>query len=217
MELFLLFLFPLTFVLLIWLPWRPRSTPERAFLVGTFFKGVLMFFPGYLVILIFRRIFGFSYSGFVLFLSLLQRDQLVPLLAALGSLLVLKSKLEISGIEEENFLAVFAFLAGFMAMLNIADMVRSWGNWSAYLLFLLPMLRLSAVLVLAMAARRFFPWEGRDAAWLLAAGGGLALGFTIPGFLFIISREGWSVLLTVLPLLASILWFAMKFPRVVRA
>jgi hypothetical protein len=217
MALFLLLLFPLFFLLLIWLPWRPRSTPETAFLVGTFFKGVLMFCPGYLVILIFRRIFGFSYSGFVLFLSLLQRDQLVPLLAAVGGLLALKSKLQISGIEEENFLAVFAFLAGFMAMLNIADMVRTWGNWNSYVLFLLPIQRLSAALLVSLAARKFFPWERQDAAWLFAVAAGLALGFTVPAFLFLISREGWSVLLTVLPLLAAILWFAMKFPRVVRA
>jgi len=217
MALFLLLVFPLFFLLLIWLPWGLRSASETAFLVGTFFKGALMFFPGFIAILIFRRIFGFSYSGFVLFLSLLQRDQLVPLLAAIGSLLVLKSKLEISSVEEENFLGVFAFLAGFMAMMDIADMVRTWGNWDASVLFFLPLQRVSAVLVISLGARRFFPWEGRDAVWLLAVGAGLALGFSVPSFLFLISRGWWSFLLTVLPLLAAMLWFAMKFPRVVRA
>jgi len=217
MELFLLLAFPVFFLLLLWLPWGTRNASETAFLVGTFFKGVLMFFPGYIAILICRRIFGFSYSGFVLFLSLLQRDHLVPLLAAIGALLVLKSKLEISSVEEENFLGVFAFLAGFMTMMNIADMVRTWGNWNASVLFLLPLQRISAVLVVSLAARRFCPWEGRDAAWLLAVGAGLALGFAIPSFLFLISRAWWSLLLTAAPLLASMLWFTMKFPRVVRA
>ena len=60
-----------------------------------------------------RRIFGFSYGGVLLFLSLFLRDQLFPLLAAIGAFLIMKSKLQISGLDEENFLSVFAFLAGF--------------------------------------------------------------------------------------------------------
>jgi len=213
----MLALFPLFFLLLIWLPWGRRNASETVFLVGVFFKGSLMFFPGYLVIAIFRKIFGFSYSGLLLFLSLLQRDQLVPLLVAIGSLLLVKSKLLISGvIEEENFLGVFAFLAGFMSMLSIADMVRTWGNWSASVLFLLPLQRLCSVLVVSLAAQRFFPWEGRDAVSILAIGAALALGFTIPSFLFLLSRGGWSILLTVLAVTASVFWFAMRFPRVVQ-
>jgi len=217
MALFLIGSLPLFFLLLIWLPWSPKRAPETSFVVGTFLKGVLMFFPGYLVLLIARRIFGFSYSGFLLFLSLLQRDQLFPLLAGMGCLLILKSKLQISGIEEENFLGVFAFLAGFLAMENIADLVRSWGNWSTYILFLLPIQRLSTVLFVSLAARRFFPWEGRDAAFFLAAGAALAIGLTVPAFLFFIDRDGWSILLTVLPLCAAVIFFAMRFPRVLRA
>jgi len=217
MALFLLVSLPLVFLLLLWLPWGPRRTPETAFLVGTFFKGLLMFFPGYLVILILRRIFGFSYAGFLLYLSLLQRDHLFPLLAGIGSLLVLKSKLQISGVEEENFLGVFAFLAGFLAMGNVADMIRAWGNWSAYLLFLLPIHRLSAAVLISLAARKFFPWEGRDAVLLLGAGAALAVGFAVPAFLFLVNREGWAVLLTALPLFAAILSFATRFPRTVRA
>ncbi len=217
MSLFLLASLPLFFLMLIWLPWGPRRTPEIAFLVGTFFKGLLMFFPGILVILILRRIFGFSYAGFVLYLSLLQRDHLFPLLAAVGSLLILKSKLQISGVEEENFLGVFAFLAGFMAMENIADLVRAWGNWNAYLLFLLPIHRISALLLVSLAARKFFPWEGRDAVLVLAVGAGLAVGFAIPAFLFLADRVGWSILLTVVPLFAAIISFSMRFPRTVRA
>jgi hypothetical protein len=186
-------------------------------MVATFFKGVLLFFPGFLVILIVRGIFGFSYGGFLLFFSLLLRDHLSPLLAALGCLLIMKSRLQISGIEEENFLGVFAFLAGFFAMENLADLVRSWGNWSAYVLFLLPMLRLSAVLLVSLAARRFYPWEGRDAFLLCLVGAGLTLGLAVPGFLFLVNRPVWSIPLTVLPLLAAIVAFAMRFPRVVRA
>ena len=219
MALFLLAILPLFFLLILWLPWgwEPRKSPETSFLVGTFFKGVLMFFPGFLLVLIVRWIFGFSYAGFLLFLSLLQRDQLFPLLTAVGCLLVLKSRLQLSGIEEDNFLGVFAFLAGFMALMDIADMVRAWGNWSAYLLFLLPLQRLSALLVVSLSARRFFPWEGRACIPLLSLAAALALGFSVPAFLFFVNHEGWAVLLTVVPVLVSVFWLTMKFPRVVRA
>jgi len=217
MTLFLLTSLPLFFLILIWLPWGPGKTPETTVLVGTFFKGLLMFFPGFLVILIVRRIFGFSYAGFLLFLSLLQRDQLVPMLAAIASLFILKSNLQISGLEEENFLGVFAFLGGFMAMANVADILRAWGNWNSYLLFLIPIQRLSAVLFVSLIAHKFFPWEGRDAVFLLVVASALALGFSVPAFFSFVNREGLAVLLTVLPLLGAFLWFTMRFPRVVRA
>ena len=216
MALFLLASFPLFSLLLVWLPWRPERAPDMTFLVGTFFKGLLMFFPGLLAILIVRGIFGFSYAGFVLFLSLLQRDQLVPLLAAIASLLILRSNLQISGTEEENFLGVFVFLAGFMTMQNITDVLRAWGNWNSYLLFLLPLQRLATVLLISLIAHKFFPWEGRDAVFLIVIATAISAAFTVPAF-FSYSREGWAVLLTVLPLLAAVLWFTMKFPRVVRA
>jgi len=201
----------------VWLPWGRRTAPEVSFLVGTFFKGVLMFFPAFLVILIVRRIFGFSYDGFLLFLSLLQRDHLFPSLVAVGSLLVLKSNLQISGTEKECFLGVFSFLSGLMAVMNVADMVRTWGSWDAYILFQLPTQRLSELLLVSLAARRLFPWEGRDGILLLAVAAAMAIGFAVAAFLFFLNREGWSFLLTVLPLLASVVWFAIKFPRVVRA
>jgi hypothetical protein len=217
MALFLVALLPLFFLLLAWLPWGHRNTPEMSFLVGTFFKGILAFFPGFVVILIFRKIFGFSYDGFLLFLSLLQRDHLFPLLVAVGSLLVLKSNLQVLGTEEECFLGFFSFLAGFMTVMNIADLIRTWGNWNAYLLFLLPIQRLSVLLFVSLTARRFFPWEGRNGILLLSVAAIMAIGFTVPAILFFLNREGWSVLLTVLPLLAAILWFTMRFPRLVRA
>ncbi|HVP17712.1 MAG TPA: hypothetical protein VMU36_01865 [Spirochaetia bacterium] len=217
MVLFLVVSLPLFFLLVLWLPWGPRRAPESVEMLSCLFKGALLFFPGFLVMLVVRRIFGFSYGGFLLFLSLLLRDHLAPLLVALGSFLLMKGRLQVSGVEEENFLGVFAFLSGFLAMENLADLVRSWGNWNAYLLFLLPMLRLSAVLLLSLVARRFYPWEGRDVVLFCLVGAALAVGLTVPGFLYHVNRVGWSILLTVLPLLAAVVSFATRFPRVVRA
>lgn len=217
MSLFLLFSLPLFFLLVITLPWRAKESPGTAALISMFLKGLLLFFPGLLLLLIARRIFGFSYMGVRLFLSLLLRDQLLPLLAAVGAFLIMKGKLDLPVLEEGAFLGVFAFLCGFMSMINLADMIRLWREWDAYVLFLLPLQRLAAVLFISMLARRFYPWEGREAVLLCATAGGAALALTIAGFLFVDGRAALAVLLTAAPVVAVIVAFAMRFPRALRA
>lgn len=217
MSLFLLFSLPLFFLLVLMLPWRAKESPGTPALFGMFLKGLLLFFPGLLVILIARRIFGFSYMGVGLFVSLLLRDQLVPLLAAVGAFLLMKKKLDLLVLEEGIFLGVFAFLCGFLSMVNLADMIRAWGQWDGYILFLLPLQRLAAVLFVSLLARRFYPWEGREAVLLCVFAGSAALVLTVAGFLFVDSRAGWAVILTAAPVAAVIVAFAMRFPRALRA
>ena len=216
MFLFLIASLPLLFSFVVLLPWDPGQTPRTVTLVWTFLKGVLLFFPGYLAILIVRGIAGFSYDGFLLYLSLLLRDHLAPLLAALGGFLLLQRKLSLSGTDEGIFLAVFAFLCGFFAMVNITDALRAWGGWDAYVLFLLPCLRVATILLVSMVAQRFFRWEGRDGGFFCAAGVALALLLALPSFLFRANRVGWAVPLAVLPVLVAAALFAMRFPRAVR-
>jgi len=213
MILFLLFSFPLFFFLVSSLPWGAQKAPGMPQLVNAFLRGVLLFFPAFIVILITRRIFGFSWSGAWLFISLLLRDQLVPLLAALGSFLIMKKKLDLPIFEEGIFLGALAFFCGFLAMVNIADMIRTWGSWDAYVLFLLPFQRLAAVVFISLLARRFYPWEGREAVLYTIVVAGVALGLSICGFLFVDSRPLWSILLTAVPVAAAVIAFAMRFPR----
>ncbi|HET6487123.1 MAG TPA: hypothetical protein VFH83_11925, partial [Spirochaetia bacterium] len=51
MVLFLLFSLPALYALVVLLPWDPWKRPSTFVLVSSFFKGVLLFFPGYLLIL----------------------------------------------------------------------------------------------------------------------------------------------------------------------
>jgi hypothetical protein len=217
MILFLLFSFHLFFFLVCSLPWGAQKTPDVPQLVSVFLKGVLLFFPAFVVILITRRIFGFSWSGAWLFISLLLRDQLVPLLAGLGGFLIVKKKLDLPIFEEGIFLGVLSFFCGFLAMINVADLVRTWGSWDAYVLFLLPFQRLAAVVFISLLARRFYPWEGREAVLYAIVVAGVAVALSICGFLFVESRPLWSILLTAVPVAAAVIAFAMKFPRALRA
>jgi hypothetical protein len=216
MALFLFTSLPLLFSLVVLLPWEPRRAPGTLTLVLILLKGALIFFPGYIVILLTRRIFGFSHDGVLLYLSLLQQDHLVPLLVALGGFLLLQKKLDLAASDESIFLAVFAYLAGFLSLLNIADALRTWGGWDAYTLFLLPLLRIGAALLVSLVAQRFFRWEGRDAGFFCGAGAALAFLLALSSFFYSRGRLGWSIVLAAAPVLAGVAFFAMRFPRAVR-
>ncbi|MGA2641345.1 MAG: hypothetical protein ABSG21_10650 [Spirochaetia bacterium] len=216
MFLFLVASLPLFFFLVTLLPWGTRQAPRTLTLLSTFLKGILLFFPGYLGLLIVRRVCGFSYDGLLLFLSLLQRDHLFPLLGAVAGFLLLQRSLSIPGTDESIFLTVFACVSGFLSMMNIADWLRTWGSWDAYVLFLLPALRLAAALTVALAAQRFYRWEGRDGVLFCGAAGACAVVLTMISFLFAVSRVGLSILLCVLFAVAGTAVLAMRFPRAVR-
>ena len=216
MALFLLASLPLLFSLVVLLPWEPRRAPRTLTLVLTLLKGALIFFPGYLVILLTRRIFGFSHDGLLLYLSLLHQDHLVPLCVALGGFLLLQKKLDFPASDESIFLTVFAYLAGFFSLLNIADALRTWGGWEAYTLFLLPLLRIGAALLVSLLGQKFFRWEGRDAVFFCGAGAVLAFLLALSSFFYSSGRLGWSIVFAAAPVCAGVAYFAMRFPRAVR-
>jgi hypothetical protein len=216
MFLFLVASLPLFFCLVVLLPWGLRQAPPALSLVSTFLKGVLLFFPGYLGLLIVRRIFGFSYDGFLLYLSYLQRDHLFPILAAVGGFLLLQKSLAFAATDESIFLAVFACVTGFLSMMNIADGLRSWGSWDGYVLFLLPALRIASVLLIALSAQRFYRWEGRDGWLFCGAAAACALAPAACSFLFTVSRVSWSIVLCIALAVAGVAAFALRFPRAVR-
>ena len=195
----------------------PRQAPRTLTIVSTYLKGLLIFFPGYLVILIFRRIFGFSYDGFLLYLSFLLRDHLVPVLAAVGGFLLLQRTLDLLRQGGGQFLAVFAYMAGFMTLLNIADALRTWGSWDTYVLFLFPLLRMSH------GAWRGARWPGAFTAGKAGTRPSsaprrraCAVALTFASFLYGTSRVTWSILLTAAFFLAACVVVAFRFPRVLR-
>jgi hypothetical protein len=217
MQLFLIASLPLFFSLVILLPWGMRGgVPPALVLVVTFLKGVLLFFPGYLVMLILRAIAGFGYDGFLLYLSVFVRDHLAPLLAGVGAFLLIQRTFSFSGTDEGIFLTVFSFLCGFLAMVNLTDLVRGWNEWTSYDLFLMPVLRLAAVLGASLAAPRFFRWEGRDAALYACAAAALAALLAVPSFLEKHSLPWWGGAGALVSIVVGVAVFAMKFPRAVR-
>ena len=216
MFLFLAASLPLLFCCVILLPWGARQTPRTLTLVSTFLKGILLFFPLYLALLIVRRIFGFSYGGVLLLLSLLQHDHLFPLLAAVVGFLLVQRSLKFPATDEGIFLTVFACVCGFLWMMNIADGLRTWGSWDGYVLLILPGLRIAAAVMIALTAQRFYRWEGRDGLMFCAAAGACALALAVISFLYASNLVAVSILLCVLSAAAGVAMVAMRFPRAVR-
>ena len=216
MVLFLLFSLPALYALVVLLPWDPWKRPSTFVLVSSFFKGVLLFFPGSLLILILRTIIGFSYTGAWLFICLFLRDQFLPLFVSLTGFYLFRKLLAVPTSEEGAFLVVFAYLAGFLSLINLTDALRYWGAWDASTLFLLPAARISQALIVAMIARRYYPWEGRDAALFGCIIAILAAGLTLSAYLLLLNRPGWAIVLSIAPVLGSIVGFSLRFPRAVR-
>lgn len=216
MILFLIASLPLLFGIVVLLPWGGAQAPRTLTLVSTFLKAILVAFPGYLVILILRAIFGFSYDGFLFYFSLFLHDSFVPLLVALCGFFLLQRTLTFAATDEAIFLTIFAYLTGFFFIINLTDALRSWGAWDAPILFLLPVLRIDAVLFVSLAAQRFYRWEGRQAVLFCATAFGISLVLALSGYFNEVNRLGWSIALAVVPVFAGIALFAMRFPRVVR-
>jgi hypothetical protein len=116
--------------------------------------------PAWAAALAFRSLAGDPLTGFPLYLSLLVREQAFGVGLGLAAFLAAQRRLAFPATEEGILLVVFCFLAGFLSVIDIAEFLRSWRAWDAHVLFLLPLQRLSAVVILSMAAHRFYRWEG---------------------------------------------------------
>jgi hypothetical protein len=184
--------------------------------VATFLKGALIFFPGFLAMLITRRIFGFAYEGFPLYMSLALRDHLVPLLVAAGGFLLLQRRLDFPATEEGIFLAAFPYFSGFFALLNITDMVGRWGKWDSHALILLPLTRIVEIVLVSLSAPRFYRWTNAEGWAFCGIVGLIGAVFSVGSFLFRISFPEWSAVFVGVAFLAALLLLAFRFPRVLR-
>ncbi len=210
---------PLLFAFVVLLPWDGQKTPRKLFLVFQFLRGVLVFFPAWLILLLLRRIAGFAYSGFPLFLSLLARDHLPAVLLAVGGFVLVMRAVEYPSTQNPStdegvFVTTASYLCGFFAMMSIADFIAGYGRWDAHGLFLLPLSRVALVLFLAAIARRYEPWEGRAGAIY----SGLAAGASVLGctasFLLNVNRGLLAFVMVAVLLAAAVLFAAATYPRV---
>ena len=214
MPLFLVGALPLGALFVCLLPWSERQVPRRPYLAAVFLRGMLWALPAWAVVLVFRRLVGNPLTGFSLYLTLLVAEQLLPIGLGLGAFLLAQRRFTFPATEEGILLVMLCFLAGFLSVLNVAEFLRSWRGWDAHALFLLPLQRFSAALAIAMAAHRFYRWEG-SLGWLFAGFTAAALPvLALFSFLFEINAVGVAWGLGCALFAAAALVFAFRYHRV---
>lgn len=216
MPLFLLGVLPLGALFIVLLPWSAEQVPRRPYLATVFLRGMLWGLPAWAIQVAVRRFVGDPLTGFSLYLSLLVTEQLLPIGLALAAFLLVQRRLSFPATEEGILLVALCFLAGFLSVLDLAEFLRSWRAWDAHGLFLLPLQRLCATVALAMAAPRFYRWEG-SLGWLLAGFTAAALPvLAVFSFLFKVNFIAVAWGLGVALFVAVAVVFATRYARVLR-
>jgi hypothetical protein len=217
MTLFLVFSVPLLFLLVAFLPWGAEPYVRKLSLLSVFFKGLLCFIPAYVACLIVDAIVGSPLTGFALFLSILIKDNLAPLLFGLGLFILVQKRMEFPVSQEGIFLTLFSFLCGYYALFGVTDWLSIFRQWDAGILFIVPLLRMAAIMAVSVGALLFYRWEGRSAAAFMGSAAGLCVVLTVIGWLYGVSFPWLSAVLALAAFLASIVFFALRFPRVLKA
>jgi hypothetical protein len=177
-----------------------------------FLKGLLCFIPGYLILLILRAIVGFAFSGLPLYLSLLVRDQLGPLALGLGGFILIQKTFVFPATRDGIFLTACSFFSGFFAMFGAMDFLAAYGHWEASGLFVFPLLRMSAIVLVSLAAQYFYRWQGRAAAAYLGTGASLSFLLAFVAWLYELNFRGWSAILGALTFGGAAALFILRHP-----
>jgi hypothetical protein len=219
MPLFLLGALPLGALFVALLPWDAKLVPRRPYLATVFLRGMLWALPAWAVIAVAWSLFADPrfLTGFLRYLSLLVAEQILPIGLGLGAFLLAQRRLEVPRTEEGILLVVLCFLAGFLAVLDLAELIRLWKAWDAHALFLLPLQRFSAALALSMAAHRYYRWEG-SLGWIFAGLAAAALPvLAVFSFFFEINLVGIAWGLGCALFAAAAVVFALRYARVLRS
>jgi hypothetical protein len=183
-------------------------------MLSIFLKGLMNFLPGYILLAILKGIVGSPLTGFTLYVSLLVRDHLGPLVIAAGAFVLIQGKLEYPASDNGIMLATFSFLSGYYALFGLMDYFALYGYWGASDLFLLPLLRIAAVLSLSLAAPRFYRFQGSYAAAFMGCAAALCLPLAFISWIYAVNVKGLSIVLAGAVFCVSVALFMIRFPQV---
>jgi hypothetical protein len=216
MTLFLIFSAPLFFLFIVLLPWDADVDARKLSLLSVFLKGLFCFFPAYVICVIVDAVVGSPLTGFALYLSMLIKNHLAPLLLGVGSFILVQRKLEFPSTQEGIFLTIFSFISGYYALFGAVDFLALFGQWDAAILFLIPVLRLASILTVSLGAVYFYRWEGSSAAAFLGSSAALCVVLSTMIWLYNVNFRGLSVILSLAAFCVSAAYFVMRFPRALR-
>jgi hypothetical protein len=129
-----------------------KVSPARGRLAVQFLKGFFYAVPCLVAVLLLRRYVPLSYRAFPLYLYFLFSDHLVPLIF-LGVLYFL-------AYARKSYSELLLFGGGFLTLLGLVEILTHYGEYEIYHLFLLPAIRMGALLFLTIFFRRYQEWYG---------------------------------------------------------
>jgi len=190
MVLFLLGSVPLFYGFLMSLILPPRRYGRELWF--WFFRGILTFIPAYLLFLLLRKIVPLVFTPLGIYGYYFYHDAFLFGLLSVAGYVLIAVYFPRSG--DRSVGEVLSYLSGFFTCVAAADFVRHYGEFDLYLMFLLPVLRLSTILVFAILLPRALDRRGEiPYHHIIAAVLFLALTAVVP-LLYVIHLEWISIL-----------------------
>jgi hypothetical protein len=120
----------------------------------TFLKGIICFFIALLFYLIIRSFFHQSYTGWGLYLYHLVYDHFLYIVLSICGLFLF------NGIpdgynQQENVFESYIFFSGFFTLVAFVDFIEYSKRFDFFILFLLPLLRISTILAVTIFLIQF--------------------------------------------------------------
>ena len=215
MGLFLVTSMPLFFAVMVSLPWERSGPIDRLSCVMLAFRGMLAFVPSAVLALIVRGIAGAAYRpAFLHYLSIAYRDHFLFLAAGIAALLLYRRRAPFPRHGDGLFLFHLSFLCGFYALVDCFDFVVSWGAWDLYAVLLLPVLRLTEVTLVSLAASRFRARGGREPALFYAFVSAMGLAAAFLSYLYGIGWRSIATAGTLVAFAALLAYLVVAFQKV---
>ena len=193
MHVFLISAVPLSYIYALIL--RDEAGDDPALVGASVLRGMLGYLVELIVLLIIRRYVPRPYSGIGTFFYAALHDFGVPILGTL--LLFLLFTPDVRGLSgRERRLGLLSFGAGVFTLSGIMDLFVHGGYFGLYELFLLPALRVVAVLIVPVLYLLFAEETFWIRGFYMAAIVALPFAMAAVFFLVILSMPGWAIIAT---------------------
>ncbi|MBN1524798.1 MAG: hypothetical protein JW904_09960 [Spirochaetales bacterium] len=165
MMLFELFLTPVVTILAVALYSRERG--NIIFPLSTFIIGAVFFFPGIFLFYLFRGIFPLAFSGTAMYLHYFYQDHLLHIVFSTIGLVLLRMFLQKTTHDNYVFRAV-AYYGGYYSLVSCFYFLENFSHLNPHVLFVLPLLHCSMVLLASIAFSQFHNRDGLERVLPLA-------------------------------------------------
>lgn len=193
MHIFLIAAVPLSYVYALVL--RDEAGDDASLVGVSVLRGVVAYLVELVVLLVFRRFVRRAYSGLGAYFYAAAYDFAIPILGAF--LLFLLFTPDVRGLSSrERRLGLLSFGAGVFILAGIMDLFLQSSYFGIYELFLLPALRVAAVLLVPVFYRLFVEETFWVRGFYLAAIVALPFAMAAVFLLVIMSMTAWAVVTT---------------------